>query len=122
MAQRVANGFERDALLEQSHGKGMPQDMRSAWGQVQPAALEAMRQYLANRGRLQRAAGSNRAQEQLAMGTFGPGLAQIADQYVGRLIREGQLKRLPGLGLHDPQRATPPVNVVERQTNQFPTP
>ena len=81
-----------------------------------------MRQYVANGGRLQRAAGSNRAQEQLAMGTFGPGLAQIADQHVGRLIGERQLKRLPGLGLHDPQSASLPVDVVERQTNQFPTP
>lgn len=51
----------------------------------------------------------------------GAGLTQIADQHMGRLIRQGQVERLPRLGLRDMQRAPTPVDVVERQPGQFPT-
>ena len=99
----------------------MPQDMRSARREIQPTAPNATRQHFADRGGSHRATRGQRAEEQLTMGGWGTSLAQIANQHVGRLIRQGQLEGLPGFGLPDAQRAPLPVKVVKGQPDHFAT-
>jgi hypothetical protein len=99
----------------------MPQHIRFARRDLQPTAPNATRQDFADRGGSHRATGGQRAEEQLTMGCLGTRLAQIANQHVGRLIGQGHLEGLPGLGLSDAQRAPLPVEVVERQTDHFAT-